>query len=206
MFAEGFILGLATGTYCMAACFPVALPFLLGEELPGPGRNAALVGYFLLGRLAAYLLFGLALGALGSWTAAAFANRLPPSLAAWAYAALGLLMIVSGATSLRPGPRFCRGYRRIMRPGGSALAYGLLTGINVCPPFLTAAARVFGKTGSLGGALYFLAFFAGTAVYFLPLLGVVFVQRHLDSIKQVARVATVILGGYFFMVLGVFRI
>jgi hypothetical protein len=45
---------------------------------------------------------------------------------------------------------------------------GLLTGLNFCLPFLMAVAGA-ADTGSLAGSLlFFVAFFAGTSVYFLP--------------------------------------
>jgi sulfite exporter TauE/SafE len=203
MLLEGFLLGLSTGTYCAAACFPVAVPFVLAEDAGGAAGNARRVGLFLLGRLAAYVLFGFMVGAAGRWAAGASGPGLAPAALAWAYVVLGLLMIVSGAAISFPGLKICALYRRAFKPGGSALVFGFLTGLNVCPPFLAAGARVFGQAGGLGGALYFLAFCAGTAIYFLPLLGAAWLQKYLESIRLIGRAAMMFVGAYFLVVLGI---
>ena len=51
-------------------------------------------------------------------------------------------------------------------------ALGFLTGINVCPPFLTGLVVVLDLGSALSGAVFFAAFFAATSLYLLPALGV----------------------------------
>lgn len=55
---QGFFLGLANGTSCLALCAPVLIPFLLstGNNVP---KNVAVLLQFLGGRLFGYLLFAL---------------------------------------------------------------------------------------------------------------------------------------------------
>ena len=62
---EGFFLGLSTGLYCLGACAPVFVPYLLAEGSGGRFQARA-VAEFMAGRLAAYLLFAVAVGALGA--------------------------------------------------------------------------------------------------------------------------------------------
>ncbi len=64
MVVQGFFLGLASGTACLANCAPVFLPYLLGEGEKIP-KNYILLGQFLGGRLAGYLLFALLAWAAG---------------------------------------------------------------------------------------------------------------------------------------------
>jgi sulfite exporter TauE/SafE len=67
---------------------------------------------------------------------------------------------------------------------------GFLTGLNLCPPFIAAGVRA-AETRSLSGAvLFFLAFFAGTAVWFLPAAAVSPLRR----IPAAATVARMVLG------------
>ena len=62
-----------------------------------------------------------------------------------------------------------------MRSG--ALALGFLTGINLCPPFLVAGVRAAQLEHLWAALLFFVCFFAGTAVWFLPFLSMGLVQR-----------------------------
>lgn len=205
MLSEAFGLGLSTGAYCAAACFPVALPFIFSETLSGPVANARLVGIFLLGRLVAYALVGYLLGSLGQ-----LAGELAPDglahLAPWTYLVLGMLMMGSGLQLRLPRWTFCSWLTHVWHPGGGAFWYGLLTGVNPCPPFLAAAARVFGHGHGLGGAAYFIVFFLGTTLVFLPLLGAAWLQRREPALQAAARVALVGVGAYFALVLGVLKL
>ena len=56
LLAEGFGLGLSTGLYCLGACAPLFVPYLLAEGGGWRPQLRALVE-FMAGRLAAYLLF-----------------------------------------------------------------------------------------------------------------------------------------------------
>jgi hypothetical protein len=57
MSMQGLLLGLASGTACVAYCAPVLVPFLLGEGLKIRGSVLGLAK-FLLGRAVGYLAFG----------------------------------------------------------------------------------------------------------------------------------------------------
>ena len=52
---QGFFLGLANGTSCLALCAPVLIPFLLSEG-NNVGQNLVTLLKFLGGRLGGYLL------------------------------------------------------------------------------------------------------------------------------------------------------
>jgi hypothetical protein len=75
-------------------------------------------------------------------------------------------------------------------------ALGLLTGITICPPFLSASVRA-AERHSLPAALAFFAlFFAGTAVWFAPVL-LVAPLRRVPALATVARFATAIVAAYY---------
>ena len=151
----------------------------------------------------AYLLIGFLLGMAGGYTTPHLDPVSWQRAAALVYCLLGLIMLFSGLMYNFPRLQFCNIYRKIYRPGRGALVYGLLLGISPCPPFIAAASRVLEKGGIGSGVLYFMFFFIGTSIYFLPLLGAWFFQKHMDAIKIIARLTMIILGAYFLVFLGI---
>ena len=164
---QGFWLGLAAGPQCFAACAPIVLPLLCAEGGPGLVPAAGLLGRFLAGRLAAYLLVGAAAGAAGSRLGAA-----PDWLAAAALAATGGLLLAYAWAGGFPGHRLCAAVSRRLTPRSAPLALGLLTGANICPPFVAGLTAVLSLGSGAAGAIFFAAFFAATSLYLLPALGV----------------------------------
>ncbi len=197
---EALALGLATGPICLASCGPVVVPWMLLQPGNLSARSRQL-SVFLAARLAGYLLFGVAAWGAGSalqhavngnsWVFGCVQLLLAAALVSYAFgwwpqrrcasaATDGLVQIGSSAHSSR----------------SSAVTLGFLTGINLCPPFLVAGARA-AQLGSLTAALLFFAlFFAGTAVWFAPMLALGFVE-HNPAIATVARIAAVLLACYY---------
>ncbi|MBN1648221.1 MAG: sulfite exporter TauE/SafE family protein [Spirochaetales bacterium] len=203
MVVDGFILGLSTGMYCISSCAPVAFPFLLAQENGSARQNSLLVALFMAGRLVAYIVTGSLLGALGAYAAGYLDPGLTASFRRFSFLAAGLLMVLAGLLINFPAMKLCRVYGKIYRPGMNALAFGLLTGFSLCPPFFAAATRVFGQQSGLEGALYFLFFFLGTSVYFLPLFGISFFRKHRQIIQLVSRTALLLAGFYYVVFLGI---
>ena len=192
MIWQGFLLGLSTGVFCLGHCAPVLVPYVLAETRPRLGMSLGLVGQFLLGRLAACVLFGLAAGYLGMWVG----GSLPRWVIALSLVGLSLLLILYALAQNLPHPGLCRFVR-----GHSArmpLILGFLTSINPCPPFLLAATYVFEGADPLGGLLLFVAFFVGTSLYMLPLAFVGLLSRY-EQIREVARLTAIIVGVVFLL-------
>jgi len=185
--SQGFWLGLATGPYCFAACAPFLVPYLCAEGQATLSANLRVLARFLAGRLLAYLIFGAAVGALG----AAASGSVPAWLAPAALGATALLMLLCACRKeLRPAgtcgtsdtagpviknfPRlsWCLAAGRWATPRRVPFGLGFLTGINVCPPFLTGMVVACDLGSAGGGAAFFAAFFAATSLYILPVLGV----------------------------------
>jgi len=210
---QGFWLGLATGPYCFAACAPFLVPYLCAEGRPAFGDNLKTLARFLAGRLLAYLIFGAAVGALG----AAVSDSVPAWLPAAALALSALLMLLcAGRKEIRPAgtcgtsdtadaavksfPRlsWCLAAGRWATPQRVPLVLGFLTGINVCPPFLTGMVAVLALGSAPGGAAFFAAFFAATSFYLLPVLGV---WPWLSSARaQAVGRAALLLAGLWYLV------
>lgn len=165
---EGFFLGLATGPYCLAACAPFLVPYLCAEGEPGLAANLAVLARFLAGRLAAYLLFGAAAGAAGR----AVGPVVPAWLPSLALGLTALLMLAYVLAKDFPKLSWCLAVSRWATPERVPLALGFLTGINVCPPFVTGLLRAMALGSALAGAAFFASFFLSTSLYLLPVLGV----------------------------------
>jgi sulfite exporter TauE/SafE len=207
---EAFLLGLSTGSYCVLTCAPLTLPFLFAEP-NCPRRNAGLVGLFLAGRLLGYLLVGLILGLTGFLVLKYLDPGLERILALVAYGLAGAVLLVQGLSYTGKFRRLCA-VSRIKAFGRNAVLLGLVSGLSVCPPFLTAAGRVLGSgatgdPGTIGaGVLYFLCFFLGTTLFFAPLFGIPLLKRFQDKLAGIARVAMLLMGGYFLFFLCILEI
>jgi sulfite exporter TauE/SafE len=167
---QGFFLGLSSGGACLSMCAPVLVPYLMGEG-NGLGRNAAAAGQFLFGRLAGYLCFAVIAWAINANLVGLSVYR--DLIMGCTYLPLAVLMILYGFGCIKTQ---CAAGRTAGRFAGLemnrrfmfVILLGLLTGLNFCPPFLMAVAGA-ADTGSLAGSLlFFVAFFAGTLIYFIP--------------------------------------
>ena len=200
-FAEPLFLGFSSGLVCLASCGPVLLPWLAAAGSGWRGTTS-LLALFLSGRLLGYLGFATVAWALG------LALPSPAGGGGFVFAAVHLALAAALLLyAFPPRPRrdtSCPDREAISRRRGLALrfgalgpaALGLLTGLNVCPPFVAAGVRA-AEARSLPAALgFFLLFFAGTALWFLPFLGVAAVRRF-PHIGLVARLTTAIVAVYY---------
>ncbi len=189
---EPLLLGFSSGLACLAACGPILLPWLAAAGAGWGGTTARLAG-FLAGRLAGYLGFAVVAWALG--LALPLAPRSGIVLAAVVDVALGAMLAFYAVRPVRPvGP--CGPMARRTPRGIGPVVLGLLTGLNLCPPFVAAAVRA-AQTHSLPAALGFFAlFFAGTLVWFLPFLGVGAVRRF-TAVPTVARFTAGLVAVYY---------
>ncbi len=191
MIIKGLLLGLSTGIFCLSWCIPVYIPLLLSTQRSKKEIWLAFIK-FSLGRLIAYLLFGLIVGYLSSFLTGSIVSK----VVSWAIIILAILMIFYALGLAVPKSKFCHVFKKT-----KVLFWaGFLTGINICPPFLLAVTSGF-KTGQvIWGMLYFLAFFIGTSIYLIPitLLG------YFSKLKLLNKIATysAILVGLIFLIYG----
>ncbi len=199
---QGFILGLASGTTCLAYCAPVLVPFLLGEG-NRTRQNLTILAKFLGGRLGGYLLFALLAWATNRFLLGAATLSQNTSLHSLVfgvtYIALAGLLLFYG---LAKAPTVCagslRGVRVYLQRWPALLPFGLgfLTGLNLCPPFLLAFTGA-ASSGSLLESLFFFAmFFLGTSLYLIPasFLGAF---SHISSLRTVGKLAALIVALYY---------
>jgi sulfite exporter TauE/SafE len=200
-FVEALALGFGSGPVCLASCGPVLLPWLGAEprELRATGRLLAL---FLGGRLAGYLAFAVVAWAAGlALPVDARTRTLVFGLANFGLA--GLLGISAclprrhcGMASDEPQARLYQiGPADRFRPP-AALTLGFLTGLNLCPPFVTAGVRAAATHSLLGALAFFTVFFVGTSIWFLPSLAVSPLRRF-RVVPTVARMTMGALALYY---------
>lgn len=194
---QGFLLGLANGTSCLALCAPVLVPFLLSEG-DNVRRNLATLFKFLAGRLGGYLLFGLLAWAAGGLLSEA--GGYDTLLIGGTYVGLSALLLVAVFRKKRTAPGTCALSQAQVRfrrwPALIPVGMGLLAGLKVCPPLLLAFTDA-ASSGTLGGSLLlFGTFFVGTSLYFLPLplLGAF---TRMPDLRIVGKFAAVIVALYY---------
>jgi sulfite exporter TauE/SafE len=194
---QGFLLGLANGTTCLAFCVPVLVPFLMHEGSDVRQNLLALLK-FLGGRMGGYLLVGLLAWATGSLLLQAVGFQ--GLVIGAAYVGLAVLLLVAVLRKKAPAPDACafEGARaRLSRwPALLPVGMGFLAGLKICPPLLLAFTDA-ASSGTLAGSLvFFLVFFLGTSVYFVPIpfLGMF---RRVAALQIVGRFAAVIVALYY---------
>ncbi len=190
--AEAFLLGLSSGPACLASCGPVLLPALAAER-GSPRRTTALLTQFLAGRLAGYLVF-----AAAAWGVGYSLATLPQSrIWLFGFANLGLAMLLAAyafALPRAPGMtcgKLCSRYRNL-----APAIIGLVTGVNLCPPFLAAGVRAVQNTSLAGVLLFFLLFFLGTTIWFVPSVSLGLLRRF-EAVSVVARLTLFLLAAYY---------
>ncbi len=199
--AAGLLLGLVGGSFCLTACAPVLVPAILAEGRSARS-NVPLLAAFLSGRFVGYVGF-----AAAAWSAGllvrqgALLQRDPAGIAALegaAYLALGIAMALYGIVAPRTicagalAGRVSRG-RTLARPPLLPAILGLLTGLSPCPPLLAAVVEAAGSKSLLHAVLFFVAFFIGTSLLFVPFpaLGVL---RRYPAVRTVGRLTSVVVG------------
>ena len=197
--AEGFMLGLSTGPVCLAYCGPVLISYLLGEGNKVK-KNSINTGIFLGGRLIAYILTGLVAGMIGKMILQPTHER--AMIMGFVYVGFAGYMIFYGFYGFR---EICLGSmqhkvadkfgKRL--PGIVPFIGGIITGLNICPPFLLAIARAT-DTGYIGeSVMLFIMFFIGTSIYFVffPFIGV-FKNQHI--LRTIGKFTAILAGLFYF--------
>ncbi|MBZ5585076.1 MAG: sulfite exporter TauE/SafE family protein [Acidobacteriia bacterium] len=196
--AEALALGLSSGPVCLASCAPVLLPVMAAGR-PSPRGAGAVLGQFLAGRLAGYLVFASIVWALGT------SLRLDAQSRAWAPGgadlAIAVLLASYGmAMRARPLEKACpAGWARRAAPRYRAFAsafLGFASGLTLCPPFVAAGVRAAEAPGLGRSLFFFFCFFLGTAAWFAPSVSVALLRRF-EPVAIVARLVLFVLAGYY---------
>jgi sulfite exporter TauE/SafE len=190
---QGFLLGLSTGLFCLATCAPAFVPFIMAEERSLP-QGAITLGELALGRLLAYLLFGLAVGYAGAKLNGPWLDK----AVGMAMISLSVVMLLFVAFRKMPYLGLCRLSDKYSR---FPVLFGFFTGINVCPPFLLAISSAAGMGSLWGSVLLFGGFFMGTTIYLGLLMPIGFLGAY--EPVRITGLITIVLSSIFFLGLGI---
>jgi sulfite exporter TauE/SafE len=192
---QGWVLGLSSGAYCLGVCAAVMLPYLVSSGPSGWRVSGRAVLGLQAGRLAAYLLVGLAAGALGARLQGWPGLRIGAGLA---MVALALLLIAHGVGRSFPEKRTCAalcGRRRV------PLAAGFALGLSPCPPMLLGLCSLAETGGVVHAVVFVLALYAGSTLWLLPLPAAGWLGRR-ERLRGMAEIA-VLASGLWFLARGV---
>jgi sulfite exporter TauE/SafE len=168
------------------------------SDKKGIGQDAWMVFELALGRLVAYLAFGVFVGYLGMQLEGPFFQK----VVGIAMVVLSGFLLLYVATKSWPHLSLCRWVNR--RYFHFPIIFGFFTGINICPPFLLAISYTFGLRSMVKGMLLFGGFFLGTSVYLLLLLPLGYLGMW-QSLRLIALM-TALLSGAFFFLMGLIRL
>jgi sulfite exporter TauE/SafE len=189
-YLEAFLLGLSMGPLCLITCGPLAAPLVaLGK--PGWKGAASTLGVFLTGRLAGYLAIAMASSFLGRILIPGHNH----SAAALLTLAAGLFLLIAAAAHSFPSLSWCRFFSS---PGPSRLTVflvGLLSGLNLCPPFIAAILSSAALASLIKSLLFFLVFFVATSLVFPVLILLGWIGER-APIRAAARVLLVLTGSW----------
>lgn len=189
LLAQPLLLGVSIGLYCFTFCVPFIAPYMVAEKRGGK-ESLRSVLQFLLGRFVGYCLFGATFGYLGERINKSHINAILIS----ALMIMSILTVIYALGILKPKGWFCWRPKKIKMP----ILLGFFMGVNICPPFLLSLTFVFTLHSIVKGVIYFVMFFLGTSIYFLPLTYLGFLSKY-KEMRWVARIAAVLVGVSFFV-------
>jgi sulfite exporter TauE/SafE len=191
---EGFLLGLATGTTCLATCGPVYVPYLMQYNRTLPKSLLAILELS-AGRFVSYIAVGAAAGLIGRQVD--FEGK--GLITALGYCLFSVFLLITAFRTYRRDQncRIGRWAGIVDRP----LVLGILTGINICPPFLLALTKAFHGSGPVAGMSLFAAFFVGTSLFLLPISAFGLLGAR-NFFRSIARWVAVAVSGWFLVQAG----
>lgn len=191
--AKGLLLGLSTGGFCLGACAPAMLPYLVSNQWESPRALLRPGIEFLTGRLFAYLLLASLVLLFG---ARIQASPVATRLAASVMLLLSVMLILHGMSLSFPDWAACRALERSGATRRLPFVAGATVGASICPPFMLAFAYLLTVENWGPGIGFSVAFFAGTTVYMVPLFLSGYFGK-LPSLRGAAEVAAVFSGVWF---------
>jgi len=194
MILKALTLGFSTGLFCLGYCYPVLAPVMLSRQERSFCKTALSIGFFLSGRLSAYLLFGLLTGFVGRYLTQTpmFLSVILPLL----FLILGAVLVLYGIFQNFPQWRICQVAGIYFEKNGFLFWIGFLAGVNLCPPFLLALSYTLSIGQIAKSLVFFLFFFLATSIFLLPFLFSSLVSRF-DLVRKGARITAIVAGAWF---------
>lgn len=208
-FVKAFMLGLSLSPVCLFTCTPLVVPFVISEG-SGFVRTLWVSVNFLAGRFLGYL----SVGAFAWYVSKAiFRNAAVKDLISGvSFFVLAAFLVHHALVKGRNGGSCGCGAEAAPAAGTSgapgffsktAIGLGFLTAFNICPPILIAVFEAANKRGLMSALLFYMAFFAGSSIYFaiVPFLGAACRGR---TAVNVGKFCAIVIGAYY-LYQGVFK-
>ncbi len=193
---EAFILGLSTGTFCLGWCFPPLVSALF-SDIVSYKKSMGVIFEFISGRLIAYLTFGGAIGYLGN----KLSFKIIDGFTAVSIIVLSILLLLNGTFRTFPNHKVCKSSFKSPFFRRFPLISGILTGLNICPPFLIAVSNVISIGDVIKGIFFFLSFFLATSLYLTPFIFSASLQKFVP-LRWIAQFSA-IMSGMIFLIIGI---
>ena len=195
---EAFILGLSSGSACLVTCGIVMFPYLMAGTA-GVKRIAADLSVFLLTRLIIYFLLATLAWIFGQ---AVFTNTLMRNIVPGVlYILFAVMLIWYSIDKTRKKGCPARIITAVNNKKLIPVALGLVNSLGFCPALLIILTKGVTQGTITQSYMTFLAFFAGSSLWFLP-LPVAGIIRKKQIIEKIGILATG-LAGTIFIIKGV---
>jgi hypothetical protein len=195
--AESFILGISTGSACLLTCGIVMFPYLMSQTA-GVRKISAEISVFLFTRLITYFLIATLAWYFGQ---ALFSNKLVRNIVPGILYIIFAVMLVwysIGKNIERRCP--VRIVKTVNKGRLVSLLLGIVNSIGFCPALFLVITKS-SVQGTLGHSyLSFLAFFAGSSLWFLPLPFAGAIRK--KSVLETIGILATGLAGIIFMLKG----
>jgi sulfite exporter TauE/SafE len=188
---NGLLLGLSVGLFCLAYSLPFLGSYLVSEKRPAR-ENFKVVLQFIGGRFIGYLLFGAFFGYLGEKIDHPTINL----ILIISLLVLSLFLVFYSLGLLKSEWGYA--LKITKHKSKFPVMMGFLMGVNICPPFLLSLTYVLTLASLWKGIIYFVMFFIGTSLYFLPITFLGFLNK-MKEFRLMARLAGLIVGIGFFI-------
>lgn len=196
--ADSFILGLSSGTACLVTCGMIMFPYLMAGAA-GTRRIVIDLSAFLLTRLLVYLMLATFAWYFGQaiFSSAIVHTFLPGIL----YVVFAALLIWYGIGKNRKKACPAKIVRTVDNHRLIPVLLGIVNSIGFCPALLIIITKGATEGTLVQSYLAFLAFFAGSSLWFLPLPFAGKIRKR-EVIGTIGIFATAI-AGTIFMIKGI---
>ena len=198
---DSFVLGLSSGSACLATCGMVMFPYLMSGS-SGVNRIALDVSIFLLVRLFIYIILATLAWCFGQ---AFFSNPIVRNIVPGIlYVVFAIMLVWYSIGKKRETDCPAKIIKAVNNHRLVPVLLGVVNSLGFCPALFLILTKGATQGSLVQSYLAFLAFFIGSSVWFLPLPLAGKIQKK-DTLKNIGILATG-LAGIIFLIKGLTNI
>ncbi len=198
---DSFILGLSSGSACLATCGMVMFPYLMSGSA-GVNRIALDVSIFLLTRLLIYIILATFAWCFGQ---AFFSNPIVRNIVPGIlYIVFAIMLVWYSISKKRATDCPAKIIKAVHNNRLVPVLLGVVNSLGFCPALFLILTKGATQGTLVQSYLAFLAFFTGSAIWFLPLPLAGKIQKK-QALKNIGILATG-LAGIIFLIKGLTNI